>query len=146
MARDLVAEADSVVIHAEHDGHPPLVPILLAEADRQLVVAVADRAILAPRLLPSFVDASCRLFGQGKIAQHLGRVGEQEAEPAFRDDRLPLAADRIADASFWIERDINLQRPRRRACAGDRLVGRRSLSDRLSGGGDGDKAKDESGG
>src|SRR6185503_15973424 len=100
VARDFVAKADPVIINPEHDGHPPFVPVLLVENDRQLIVAVADRAILAPRLLPRLVEAARRLSRQSEVAEHFRRIGEEEAEPTFGDHRTTLTADGIADASF----------------------------------------------
>ncbi len=139
VARDFVAKAYAVIVDPEHDGHPPLVPVLLIEADRQLVVTVADGAILAPRLLPSLVEAARRLSCQCEVAEHLGCVGKKKTEAAFRDHRLALAADRIADATFRIERHVDLQRPGRRRRAGNDLGGRRCLRDGLRGGGNGDE-------
>ena len=50
------------------------------EADGELVVAVADDAPFAPRLLPALVETAPSLPGKAKIAQQLRGVGEQEAE------------------------------------------------------------------
>ena len=59
---ELVAEADAVVIDAEHHVKVALVVAagagLLGEAGAQLVVVIAGEAALAPRLLPGFVEAA----------------------------------------------------------------------------------------
>src|SRR5438105_1018485 len=83
-------------------GHPPLVPVLLVEADRQLIVSVADRPILAPRLLPGLVETAVRLSCKHEVAQHFRRIGEKKAEAALRNDGSALAAYLVADSSLGI--------------------------------------------
>ena len=86
------------------------------------------------------------MTGKREVAQHLRRIGEQEPEPAFRDHLFAFAAYGIADASFGVERHIDLQSARWRANARNYLVGRRRLGNGLCGNGDSNEAKDECGG
>jgi tryptophan halogenase len=52
LGREFVAEADAVVVDAEHDVQPAVAAVFLLDLDAQLAVVVAHEAALAPGLLP----------------------------------------------------------------------------------------------
>ena len=79
LVRKLVAEADTVVVDAEHHVDRALEVDRLGEACSQFVVVVADEAIFAPGLLPGFIKAASVVRGQGQIAFELLGTTQQEA-------------------------------------------------------------------
>jgi len=103
LPRELVAEADAVVVDAEHhvETAPGMgrVHRLLGEAGTQFVVVVAGQAALAPRLLPGLVETAARLPDQFEVAFQ-APVAEQEAQPRRGDHRLAPAFHPVGDASF----------------------------------------------
>ena len=77
----LVAKADPVVVDAEDHIEAARELLRLGEGEAELVIAIADKALLTPGLLPRLVEAPLRLRGQAQIALDLGRIHQKEAEP-----------------------------------------------------------------
>ena len=77
----LVTKADPVVVDAEDDIEAATKVLGLGQGEAELVIAIADQALLTPGLLPRLVEAPLRLCGQAQIALDLGRIHQKEAEP-----------------------------------------------------------------
>ncbi len=123
LLRKLVAEADAVVVDAEHDVQAAPWQRLLDQADAQLVVAVAHEAPLAPGLLPGFVRAALFLARESEVALELRGIRQDEAQPRFRDDGRATPADRIARPAVRVEHDRHRERAIRGCDFSDRFRG-----------------------
>ena len=105
LLREFVAEADAVVVDAEHHVKAALVVAagagLLGEAGAQFVVMVAGQAALAPGLLPGFIEAALRLPGKRDIALQAA-VAKQHAQPRRCDHCLAIAFHPVRGAAFML--------------------------------------------
>ena len=89
-----IAEADTVVEHAEDNLHLSDVPLLFLEGHRQLIVVVAHQFLFAPHLKPCFVILGETLARHLHVrAQH--SFVELEAEMRRGDDFLSVATNDI---------------------------------------------------
>ena len=95
LARQDVAEADAVVEDAEL--HPERAPRgdLLAQVDGQLVVAVADRPVLAPHRAPDRVVATARGAADRQAGGERRGVREVEAERRVGEQRGAVVRDAV---------------------------------------------------
>jgi hypothetical protein len=123
LVREFVAEADAVVIDAEHDREPAVATVLLLDLDAQLAVAVAHELALAPGLLPGRIVLAHGLPAQRETAVELGRIGQVEAEARQRDDLLAAPLHRIAELAAAIDLHLDLDHLVGRGRAGDYLLG-----------------------
>src|SRR5690606_22870298 len=92
LLRKAVAEAQAVVVDAEHHLEAALAAAALAEADRELVVVVADEAASAPGLFPGFVEAAAGLRQHRQVAVQAA-VAQLEPQPRAADHRLAETLD-----------------------------------------------------
>lgn len=90
-----VAEAEAVVVDAEHHIQPPLAARGLGQLHGQLVEVVAGDPALAPRLLPTVVDAAPLLAEQGEIAVQAA-IAQGEAELRILHHGLAETLDAVA--------------------------------------------------
>ena len=124
LVREFVAEAQAVVIQAEHHVHAALQAGGLGVADAPFVVMVADEAALAPRLLPGLVHGHGLAGGDRQAALQRRGVGQQEAQLRRRDHHPPLTQDGVHRPAVVVGEGLDRQDAAGRAGAG---VGRRGL-------------------
>ena len=72
--RELIAEAESVVVETETDSEVALL-CLLMQGDEQFVVVVADVTRLTPNGLPCLIEGSSLLVCERKAALQVGLTG-----------------------------------------------------------------------
>src|SRR3546814_5518146 len=78
---------------------------ILAEADEEFVVMVADIAAFAPRLFPYVVAARPFAALDRETALKRDAVGEQKAELRRRDEQLALARQRPGRPRIIVDPD-----------------------------------------
>ncbi len=97
---ELVAETDAVVVDTEHHVEGAVRCDGLGQRRAQLVVVVADVAVLAPGLFPGLIEAAGRPVGEREVALELAAAAQHEAERGGVDDRFAEALDAVAGAAF----------------------------------------------
>ena len=100
-----IAKGDCIVEHAEGHAETPLFVAVLLETDGQFVVVIAHEALLAPRLFPCFVMACPRRAGNGEAPFELVLIGQQETEPAFREDGVASLVDAVERPALAVDID-----------------------------------------
>jgi len=90
-----IAEANAIVVDAEHHVQPPLAAGGFGQLYGQLVEVVAGEPALAPRLLPAVIDAAPLLAKQGEIAVQ-ATVAQGKAELRILHHGLVETLDAIA--------------------------------------------------
>ena len=94
LARELVAESDTVVKGAEHHAQLTFLPALFLQHHAQLVVTVAHLSILAPRLAPGLVERCTRHLAHLEVVLEVA-VLEHKAQSGTIDNGLTAAHDLV---------------------------------------------------
>ncbi|NYF35954.1 hypothetical protein HDC96_001717 [Stenotrophomonas sp. JAI102] len=95
LLREVVAEAQAVVIDPEHHIDATLGAAALGQLHHHFVEMIAGQPALAPRLLPGLIDAARLLAEHGEITVQPA-VAELEAEPGAVHHGLAEAFDPVA--------------------------------------------------
>ena len=102
LLRELVAEADAVVVDPEHHlktAARTLADAFLGERRPQFVVVVAGQAAFAPGLLPGFIEAAPGLPDQLQIALQAA-IAEQHAQRRGCNHRFAIAFQAVGQAAL----------------------------------------------
>ena len=142
--RELIAEADAVVIDAEAYLHLAVV-FGLVETDQQLIIVIANTAVLAPDRMPCLVEARRCDTGEGETAHEVGTVSQLETESRRQYHGFALVidtVDRHTVDNIGVDRnnarrrtEVGRQRPDRgvaQTCRGYRHGRKVSVSHNLS--------------
>ena len=88
LQRELIAEAQAVVVQAETDLHHSAA--LLLQADEHFVVMVPDLRFFTPDRFPCFIEAGILHVREGEAVLEVFAVQQVEAQAGRKDDIGPV--------------------------------------------------------